>query len=154
MCLLRRLIAFLAPLAAPHSPLRRARARPAADQRERPSPVVRAGSLYVPPGHTKGRVSVIVRLHGAPLAATGDQSLQSRTRTKLNTRSTASVAYLAQLAAGSAAAQLTKAIPEALVLERYRVVLNGFVNLPARKLPKLMRLGLAAQEYRTCATRC
>ena len=34
------------------------------------------------------------------------------------------------------------------MLERYRVVLNGFtVDLPARKLPKLMRLGLAAQVY-------
>ena len=115
-----------------------------------PAPVVRAGSLYVPPGHNKGRVSVVVRLHGLPLAAAGGRSLQGRTRTRLNTRSTASVAYVARLAAQqrTAAAQLTKAIPEARVLERYRVVLNGFtVNLPARKLPNLMRLKLAAQVY-------
>ena len=153
MCLLRRPIAFLAPLAALLFALPAAAAlepvrRPISESG--PAPVVRAGSLYVPPGHNKGRVSVVVRLHGAPLAATGGRSLQSRTRTKLNTRSTASVAYLAQLAAEqrTAAAQVTKAIPEARVLERYRVVLNGFtVNLPARKLPKLMRLGLAAQVY-------
>jgi minor extracellular serine protease Vpr len=153
LCLLRRPIAFLAPLAALLFALPAAAAlepvrRPISESG--PAPVVRAGSLYVPPGHNKGRVSVVVRLHGAPLAATGGRSLQSRMRTKLNTRSTASVAYLAQLAAQqrTAAARLTKAIPEARVLERYRVVLNGFtVNLPARKLPKLMRLGLAAQVY-------
>ena len=153
MCLLRRPIAFLAPLAALLFALPAAAAlepvrRPISESG--PAPVVRAGSLYVPPGHNKGRVSVVVRLHGAPLAATGGRSLQSRTRTKLNMRSTASVAYLTQLAAQqrTAAARLTKAIPEARVLERYRVVLNGFtVNLPARKLPKLMRLALAAQVY-------
>jgi minor extracellular serine protease Vpr len=153
LCLLRRPIAFLAPLAALLFALPAAAAlepvrRPISESG--PAPVVRAGSLYVPPGHNKGRVSVVVRLHGAPLAATGGRSLQSRTRTKLNTRSMASVAYLARLSAQqrTAAAQLTKAIPEARVLEHYRVVLNGFtVNLPARKLPKLMRLGLAAQVY-------
>jgi minor extracellular serine protease Vpr len=114
------------------------------------APLVRAGSLYVPPGHAQGRVSVVVRLHGAPLAAFGARSLQSVARTKLNTASAASRASLARLAAQqrTAAAQLTRAIPEARVLKSYRVVLNGFtVNLPTVKLPQLMRLGLAAQVY-------
>ena len=70
MCLLRRPIAFLAPLAALLFALPAAAAlepvrRPISESG--PAPIVRAGSLYVPPGHNKGRVSVVVRLHGAPL---------------------------------------------------------------------------------------
>ncbi|HET8568323.1 MAG TPA: hypothetical protein VFM93_04985, partial [Candidatus Limnocylindria bacterium] len=64
-----------------------------------PIPAVRAGSLYVPPGHARGITRVVVRLGGQPLAAWGGRSLQSAARTKLNTRSTASRAYLARLAA-------------------------------------------------------
>jgi minor extracellular serine protease Vpr len=151
--LLRRPIAFLAPLAAllfalPAAgglePVRRAATEAG------PTPTVRAGTLYVPPGHDRGLTRVVVRLAGQPLAAWGGRSLQSATRTKLNTRSASSKAYLARLAAAqrTAAARIERAIPEATVLQRYRVVLNGFaIELPTRQLPRLLKLGLAAQVY-------
>ena len=108
-------------------------------------------ALRPAPGTAAGRVSVVVRLHGAPLAAYGGRSLAEPARTKLNTRSAASHAYLARLAAAqrTAAAQLTSArSPRRGCSQRYRVVLNGFtVELPARKLPKLLRLGFVAQVY-------
>jgi minor extracellular serine protease Vpr len=113
-------------------------------------PVVRAGSLFVPSGHAAGRVRVVVRLAAPPLAATQGRTLQSRTRTKLDARSSASRAYLARLASQqrAAAATLIEAIPDAKVLQRYRVVLNGFtVELPVRKLPRLFRLGIVARVY-------
>ena len=153
MCLLRRQIALLVPLAAllfalpaaaGFEPVRRSVSEAG------PAPVLRAGTLYVPPGHERGRVSVVVRLHGAPLAAWAGRSLQSRTRVKLNTRSATSQAYLARLASQqrTAAAQLTRAIPTAKVLQHYRVLLNGFtVDLPARTLPRLLKLELAEQVY-------
>ncbi len=115
-----------------------------------PTPTVRAGSLYVPAGHGRGLTRVVVRLSGQPLAAWGGRSLQSATRTKLNTRSAASQAHLARLTAaqGTAAARIERAIPAATVLQRYRVVLNGFtVELPTRQLPRLLKLGVAAQVY-------
>ena len=153
MPLLRRPIVLLVSLAALSSAVPAAAAlepvrRPVTEAGQ--APLVRAGSLYVPPGHAQRRVSVVVRLHAAPLAASGARSLQSRARTKLNTGTAGSRAYLARLASQqrTAAAQLTRAIPEARVLQRYRVVLNGFtVNLPTRKLPQLVRLALAAQVY-------
>jgi subtilisin family serine protease len=150
---LRRPIVLLAPLAAllfalpaagALQPVRRSITEAG------PTPTVRAGSLYVPPGHARGRTRVVVRLGGLPLAAWGGRSLQSATRTKLNTRSAGSRAYLARLAAAQriAAARIERAIPEATVLQRYRVVLNGFaVELPTRQLPRLLKLGLAAQVY-------
>ena len=150
---LRRTIVLLAPLAAllfalpaagALQPVRRSSTEAG------PTPIVRAGSLYVPPGHERGRTRVVVRLHGPPLAAWGGRSLQSATRTKLNTRSAASRAYLARLARAqrAAAARIERAIPDATVLQHYRVVLNGFaVELPTRKLPQLLKLGLAARVY-------
>ena len=150
---LRRPIVLLAPLAAllfalpaagALQPVRRSITEAG------PAPTVRAGSLYVPPGHARGRTRVVVRLVGPPLAAWNGRSLQSATRTKLNTGSATSRAYLAQLAAAqrTAAARIERAIPAATVLQRYRVVLNGFaVELPTRQLPRLLKLGLAAQVY-------
>ena len=115
-----------------------------------PTPTVRAGSLYIPAGHGRGLTRVVVRLDGEPLAAWGGRSLQSATRTKLNTRSASSQAYLARLAAAqrTAVARIERAIPEARVQQRYRVVLNGFtVELPTRQLPRLLKLGFIAQVY-------
>ena len=138
---LRRPIALLAPLAAllfalpaagALQPVRRSITEAG------PTPTVRAGSLYVPAGHGRGLTRVVVRLVAQPLAAWGGRSLQSSTRSKLNTRSAASQAYLARLAAAqrTAAARIEQAIPEATVLQRYRVVLNGFtVEVPTRQLP-------------------
>ena len=113
-----------------------------------PTPTVRAGSLYVPAGHGRGLTRVVVRLDGEPLAAWGGRSLQSATRSKLNTRSASSQAYLARLAAAqrTAVARIERAIPQAKVQQRYRVVLNGFtVELPTRQLPRLVKLGFLAQ---------
>jgi len=150
---LRRPIVLLAPLAAllfafpaagALQPVRRSTTEAG------PSPTVRAGSLYVPAGHGRGLTRVVVRLAGQPLAAWGGRSLQSATRTKLNTRSESSQAYLARLATAqrTAAARIERAIPDATVLQRYRVVLNGFtVELPTRRLPRLLKLGVAAQVY-------
>jgi subtilisin family serine protease len=150
---LRRPIVLLASLAALGSAVPASAAfepvvRPVTEAGQ--APLVRAGSLHVPRGHGSGRVTVVVRLHGAPLAAYGARALQIRARTKLNTGSEASRAYLAQLSARqrAAAARLTRAIPEARVRQRYRVVLNGFtVDLPTRKLPQLLRLRDVAQVY-------
>ena len=153
MWLLRRPIALFAslaalvcavPAAAALEPVRRPVTEAGA------APVVRAGALWLPSGHARGRVTVVVGLRAAPHAAYAGRSLQSRTRTKLNTRSTASRAYLATLAAQqrAAVAQLSRAIPEARVHQRYRVLLNAFtVDLPARKLPELVKLGFADRVY-------
>jgi minor extracellular serine protease Vpr len=135
---------FALPAAGALQPVRRAPTEAG------PTPTVRAGSLYVPAGHGRGLTRVVVRLSGQPLAAWGGRSLQSSTRTKLNTRSAASQAYLARLAAAqrTAAAQIERSIPDATVLQRYRVVLNGFtVELPTRQLPRLLKLGVAARVY-------
>jgi subtilisin family serine protease len=109
------------------------------------APLVRAGTPFIPAGHRTGRVQVVLRLPQPPLAARGGRSLASATRAKLNASSQESRAYLTRLDAvqRAAAARLTRAIPEAKVRERYRVVFNGFaVELPARKLSKLVALGL------------
>ena len=151
--LLRRPIVLLAPLAAllfalpaagALQPVRRAVTEAG------PTPTVRAGSLYVPAGHGRGLTRVVVRLEGEPLAAWGGRSLQSAALSKLNTRSASSQAHLARLAAAqrTAAAKIERAIPEATVQQRYRVVLNGFtVELPTRQLPRLLKLGFIAQVY-------
>src|SRR4029453_1971735 len=48
----------------------------------------------------------------------------------------------------TAVARIERAIPDAKVQQRYRVVLNGFtVELPTRQLPRLLKLGLIAQVY-------
>jgi subtilisin family serine protease len=109
------------------------------------APLVRAGLPFVPAGHSSGRVRVVVRLPQPPLAAWSGRTLTSTARSKLNTRSEASRAYLARLDAlqSAAAERVTRAIPQAAIQERYRVVFDGFaLELPARKLPRLLGLGL------------
>ena len=106
---------------------------------------VRAGHIRLPAGHARGRIRVVVQLPGAPLAR-WSRGLVSTARTdgRLDVGTSASRAYLAQLARSqaAAAAQLRRAIPTAAIQHRYRILINGFaVGLRARDLPKLVRLG-------------
>jgi minor extracellular serine protease Vpr len=114
-------------------------------------PRVRAAELVVPRAHARGRISVVVRLSQPPLAQWSARTLQSTAGARrLNATSAASRTYLAQLARTQAAAvaRLRRAIPEAHVGRRFRVVLNGFaVDLPARRLPALVRQGFATRVY-------
>jgi subtilisin family serine protease len=112
-------------------------------------PRVRAGTITIPAGQADGRVRVIVRLAEPPLAALRrPASVGSSTR--LDAGSRFSRAYLAQLARrqASAAAALRRAIPQAVVEERFRIVLDGLtVSLPARRLPRLARLSFVTRIY-------
>jgi hypothetical protein len=92
----------------------------------RTGPRLSAGTIAIPPGHADGRVRVIVRLAEPPLAAL--RRLQAGASTaRLDTGSRSSRAYLARLARAQAvaAAALRGAIPEAVVEERFRIVLDG-----------------------------
>ncbi len=113
-------------------------------------PRVRAGTISIPAGHMRGRVTVIVTLSSPPLAA-WSRSLSSRgNRTRLSTRSAAARAYLAQLSRRQDAAVLAlrRTIPEATVSRRFRVLLDGLtVTLPAKRLPALVKLTLAQRVY-------
>ncbi|HVM16479.1 MAG TPA: S8 family serine peptidase [Gaiellaceae bacterium] len=113
-------------------------------------PLVRAGEPRVPAGHARGRVTVVVQLDAPPLAQYGRSLHGPSARRRLTVTSTSSRAYLGRLAAAqnAAAAQLRRAIPEATVGRRYRVVLNGFaVELPARDVPTLVRQGFSHRVY-------
>jgi minor extracellular serine protease Vpr len=122
-----------------------------ADAGEVSLPRLRAGVVRIPPGHRSGRVTVIVRLRLPPLAAARGRGLQTAAAgRRLDVRSASSRAYLARLARAQRAAVtvLRRAIPEATVTRRYRVVLDGMaVSLPVRRLPELMRLRLADRVY-------
>jgi minor extracellular serine protease Vpr len=109
-------------------------------------PLVRAGVPYVPAGHTRGRVRVLVQLPGPPLAAWTGRELQGRARARLNLRAASSRRYRARLASlqRQAIAKLERAIPAVTVGRRYSLLLNGFaVELPHRRLPELLRLEIA-----------
>jgi subtilisin family serine protease len=115
----------------------------------REGPRVRAGALPLLPA-SAGRVTVIVGMPQPPLALFGRTLASAAAARKLDVRSTASRAYVARLARTQAAAvaQLRRAIPEARVGRRYRIVLDGFeVTLPARRLPALARLPFASSVY-------
>jgi minor extracellular serine protease Vpr len=69
---------------------------------------------------------------------------------KLDVATRSSRAYLARLDSAqlAAVAQLERAIPEARIGYRYRIVLDGFeVTLPARRLPRLVSLPFADTLY-------
>jgi subtilisin family serine protease len=71
-------------------------------------------------------------------------------RRKLSLTSSSSRAYLARLATTQrrAVAALRRAIPQARVGWRYRILLDGFaVSLPYRRLPDLMRLPFVRRVY-------
>ncbi len=102
----------------------------------------------VPSRAAAGNATVIVSLSLPPLAAArADNAVFGATaRRKLDFASRSSKAYLARIATAQARAisTLRRAIPSASVDHRYRLLLDGFsVNLPAAKLPRLLRLGFA-----------
>src|SRR5215211_7281454 len=116
------------------------------------APRVRTGRIAIPAAGASGRVEVLVRLPQAPLARWQDRTLQvlGARRSKLAVRSASSQAYIRRLAAAQAAAtaQLRQAIPGARVERRFQIVLNALaVELPASRLPSLLRLPFVAQVY-------
>ncbi len=114
-------------------------------------PLVRAGTLRPPAGEASGRTRVIVTLALPPLAeAYGDTFAFASGARRLDTTSRVSRAYLARVDAAqrAAVAELRRAIPEARVSWRYRILLDGFtVSLPAARLPQLVRLGFVRKVY-------
>ena len=115
-------------------------------------PRVRAGVLQIPSAQQHGWTRVIVRLSAAPLAAwTSDRSLASASRTHhLDVHSASAQAYLAKLARlqDVAAAELRAAIPSAQIQSRFSILLDGLtVRLPAKSLPKLLRVSAVTKIY-------
>ncbi len=122
------------------------------DRGETSVPLLRAGTLSIPDGSRRGRVTVIARLGLPPLAAwNADRALSSaRAARRLDVASASSRTYLARVDAAqrAAVAQLRSAIPEAHVTTHYRVLLDGFaVDLPAKKLPMLTRMSFVTKLY-------
>ncbi|MGZ4257084.1 MAG: S8 family serine peptidase [Gaiellaceae bacterium] len=124
---------------------------------DRVLPRVRHGVIRIPAGHASGRVTVIVDLKAPPLAAAYGHGLDAAgQRRPLNVHSATSRAYLARLARlqAQAAAQIRRAIPQARIQLRYRVVLDGFsLRLPYRALPTLARLQAVTKIYPSIAYR-
>jgi len=100
-------------------------------------------------GH--GTARVIVTLGLPPLAQAYGNGLGYRIgQRQLDVATHTSQAYLAKLDAAQARAisELRRAIPQARVSWRYRVVLDGFtVSLPATKLLTLFKLGFVQHVY-------
>ena len=122
------------------------------DSGEHVLPRVRAGVLSVPPGQRAGLVRVIVRLPLPPLAAAyGDELRAAKgSSARLSVESAGARAYLARLSRAQAAAvaELERAIPEARVDRRFRILLDGItVTLPQRRLPQLTRLAFVDKVY-------
>ena len=95
---------------------------------------------------------MIVQLSQPPLSVHGRSLTAVRARRRLDVRSAPARAYLAELARAqrAAVAQLRRAIPEATASRRFRIVFNGItVELPARRLPKLVRMPFAAKVFPT-----
>jgi minor extracellular serine protease Vpr len=114
-------------------------------------PRIRHGVIRIPPGHAAGRVTVLVDLRLPPLAAAYGRGLVAfNAQRKLSVASRSSRAYLARLARAQAlaAVQIRRAIPQAHISNRYRVVLDGFaLRLPYRSLPKLARISSVRKIY-------
>ena len=150
---MRRLVAPLLVLAALVAAVPAAAELRPVDRRagEIELPRIRPGHVVVPKGHERGRITVVVRLAQPPLAQWSGRSLQARGGSRrLDVAGVSSRAYLARLARAqeAAAAQLRRAIPEANVYRRFRVVLNALaVELPAASLPTLVRQGFATRVY-------
>ena len=113
-------------------------------QGDRTIPRVRHGVIRIPAEQASGRVTVLVDLSLPPLAAArGSGLLAFSPQRKLSTRTRSSRAYLARLGRlqARAAAEIRRAIPQARIQNRYRLVLDGFaLRLPYRDLPKLARV--------------
>jgi len=118
---------------------------------DRTLPRIRHGAIRIPPGHASGRVTVLVDLRLPPLAAAYGRGLVAfNAQRRLNASSRSSRAYLARLARAQAlvAAQIRRAIPQAHISNRYRVVLDGFaLRLPYRSLPALGRVSAVRKIY-------
>jgi minor extracellular serine protease Vpr len=113
--------------------------------------LLRGRHVEIPAGHASGLVRVIVGLRLSPLAqAYGDGLGYRLGRRKLDAASSASKAYLARIEAAQerAIAEVKRAIPQARVSGRYRVVFDGFtVSVPVAKLPRLVGLGVVDHVY-------
>ena len=113
-------------------------------------PAVRVGAIQIPSGQASGRVRVIATLPLAPLAASGDRYYAVGARSRLDVRSSSSRAYLARVETAQrlAMAELGRAIPSASVSSRFNTVLNAMtIELPARRIPALMRLSFVKRVY-------
>jgi minor extracellular serine protease Vpr len=122
------------------------------DAREAALPRVRAGVLQIPAAQQRGWTRVIVRLAAPPLAAwSSDRSLTSASRAHhLDVRSAGAQTYLARLARlqDAAAAEVRAAIPSAQIQSRFSILLDGLtVRLPAKSLPKLLRVSAVTKIY-------
>jgi minor extracellular serine protease Vpr len=117
---------------------------------DRTLPRVRVGTIPLP-SRGAARVRVIAELGPPPLAARYGRGLYAAgPRRKLAVASRSARAYLAELAQvqARAVAQLHAAIPQARVQERFRILLDGLtVDLPAKRLPALMRLTGVTKVY-------
>ena len=114
-------------------------------------PRLRAGTITIPAGQANGRVRVIVDLEAAPLAAAWARTAQASGGSRhLNVASASSRAYLRRLDQEQrvAVARLHRAIPEARVGRRFRILLDGLtVTLPAKRLPRLVRVAGVTHVY-------
>ena len=114
-------------------------------------PRVRAGTIKIPAGQASGRLRVIVDLRLAPLAAAWGRTAQASGGTRhLDVASASSRAYLRRIDAEQrvAVARLHRAIPEARIGRRFRILLDGLtVTLPARRLPQLVRVAGVTHVY-------
>jgi minor extracellular serine protease Vpr len=115
------------------------------------TPRLRVGTIPLPSSGASGRVRVIVDLPLPPLAAASGRGLFSAgAHRRLEVGSAASRAYVHRLAQAQAraAAQLKRAIPEARIGRRFRVLLDGMtVTLPASRLPALVRQPYVTHVY-------
>jgi minor extracellular serine protease Vpr len=118
---------------------------------DRTLPLLRHGTLRIPPGQASGRVRVIVTLRQPPLAVARGPGLFGRGGgQRLDVQSRSSRRYLVSLKRAQAAAvtSLRRAIPAAHVSRRFQVVLNGLtVELPVRRLTTLTRLSFVQRIY-------
>ncbi|HZG36654.1 MAG TPA: S8 family serine peptidase [Gaiellaceae bacterium] len=113
-------------------------------------PLVRAGTIVVPKAQRGGRTTVILTLPGLPLATAARTLAGADASSRLDVTSRWARTYRADLlhAQQRAEATLRRAVPEAEVTRNYTLLLNGLaVDLPARKLPAVARLGLARKIY-------
>lgn len=114
-------------------------------------PRLRHGRITVPAGYSTGRVRMIATLALPPLAQAYGSGLAWRPgQRQLDVARPSARAYLARIDAAQsrAIAELRRAIPQARVSWRYRILLDGFtVSVPAAKLPQLLELGFLGHLY-------
>jgi minor extracellular serine protease Vpr len=118
---------------------------------DRSTPRLRVGTIPTGLGGASGRVRVIAALPMPPLAAASGRGLFSAgAHRRLQVQSTASQAYVRRVAQAQdrAVAELKRAIPDARVGRRFRILLDGLtVSLPAKELPALVRQSYLTHVY-------